>query len=657
MAGKSSKQQLIELGFKVQTENLEKQLEGSEEAVNRAIDRMLKKVQTFEKAFELINIDPSKLIDGDNFDEVFRNFQKKLTELGKIHSATFKVMQNDVIEYERAIGGALQEVGKIQNGDIIEDQLNASKYAKDPRSYYARNNITDPNAILAAQSARSTMVSSALGGSRTEKELLKEGNVRVLQYDNTKISKFSQENIENLDNYITDTRNSYHEDGILTQTWVDFKIDEYQRLTVSLKRITGQLADGQQFSAFVRAGQTTNNTNPNSEAANQTRLQQQYKQNIDQHIDLLKQKAKISSFASKEEINGIIAVIRSLKEEREQLGVTSESFKRLQNQRLNKARFKTSLNSSAKSEQQQQTKYLNEYNQNLQQQLRLQKELQSASSGDDRTQYIQQELKLLQDRAGELKKSINNTQKLTQAEQDYQRNLADQTSKINDKNDAAAINEAIEARKKLLKAENDIANMKSTGSSGKNYYAEQQREVEKLSQSLRDLENAQLSNGRSVSESSRYQEEANRVTREAIDYQDKLIAKQKDNGISLDNLKRKMGEAVQNIIQYNIAWQAMDRIEDVVMDSVTRIKELDDAITDIRLVTGETHEGARQMINDYADLAAELGTTTDAVIDGSLEWLRQGRTAEETAELLTQSTKLSKLGAIEASDATEKLTA
>ena len=75
---------------------------------------------------------------------------------------------------------------------------------------------------------------------------------------------------------------------------------------------------------------------------------------------------------------------------------------------------------------------------------------------------------------------------------------------------------------------------------------------------------------------------------------------------------------VQNIIQYNIAWQAMDRVEDVVMDSVTRIKELDDAITDIRLVTGETHEGARQMINDYADLAAELGTTTDAVIDGEL---------------------------------------
>lgn len=41
----------------------------------------------------------------------------------------------------------------------------------------------------------------------------------------------------------------------------------------------------------------------------------------------------------------------------------------------------------------------------------------------------------------------------------------------------------------------------------------------------------------------------------------------------------------------------------------------------------------------------------------SLEWLRQGRTAEQTTELLTQSTKLSKLGAIEASDATEKLTA
>lgn len=618
MAGKSSKQQLIELGFKVQTENLEKQLEGSEEAVNKAIDRMLKKVQTFEKAFELINIDPSKLIDGDNFDEVFRNFQKKLTELGKIHSATFKVMQNDVIEYERAIGGALQEVGKIQNGNIIENQLNASKYAKDPRSYYARNNITDPNAILAAQSARSTMVSSALGGSRTEKELLKESIVKVLQEDNSKIAKFLQENIENLDKYITNTRNSYDRDGILTQTWVDFKIDEYQRLSVGLKRITGQLADGQQFSAFVRAGQTTNNTNPNSEAANQKQLQQQYKQIVNDQIDLIKQKERMASSASKDEIDSINDTIKALEREKRQLDVTSESFKKLQDQRLNKASSKVSSNSSAKSEQQQQAQYLKEYNQNLQQQLRLQKELQSASSGDDRTQYIQQELRLLQDRSEELRQNINNTEKLTQAEQDYQQKLADQTSKVNDKNDAAAINEAIEARKKLLKAENDLANMKSTGSSGKNYYAEQQREVEKLSQSLRELENAQLSNGRSVSESSRYQEEANRVTREAIEYQDKLIAKQKDNGISLDNLKRKMSEAVQNIIQYNIAWQAMDRVEDVVMDSVTRIKELDDAITDIRLVTGETHEGARQMINDYADLAAELGTTTDAVIDGEL---------------------------------------
>ena len=332
MAGKSSKQQLIELGFKVQTENLEKQLEGSEEAVNRAIDRMLKKVQTFEKAFELINIDPSKLIDGDNFDEVFRNFQKKLTELGKIHSATFKVMQNDVIEYERAIGGALQEVGKIQNGDIIENQLNASKYAKDPRSYYSKNNITDPNAILAAQSARSTMVSSALGGSRTEKELLKEGIVRVLQEDNTKIAKFLQENIENLDKYITDTRNSYDEDGILTQTWVNFKIDEYQRLSVSLKRITGQLADGQQFSAFVRTGQTTNNTNPNSEAANQKQLQQQYKQIVNDQIDLIRQKERIASSASKDEIDSVNDTIKALEREKRQLDVTSESLKKSQDQ-------------------------------------------------------------------------------------------------------------------------------------------------------------------------------------------------------------------------------------------------------------------------------------------------------------------------------------
>ena len=62
-------------------------------------------------------------------------------------------------------------------------------------------------------------------------------------------------------------------------------------------------------------------------------------------------------------------------------------------------------------------------------------------------------------------------------------------------------------------------------------------------------------------------------------------------------------------------------------------------------------------MSDYSEIAKQLGTTTSAVADSSVEWLRQGNTIEETNELVKASTTLSVIGAMDASDATTALTA
>ena len=86
------------------------------------------------------------------------------------------------------------------------------------------------------------------------------------------------------------------------------------------------------------------------------------------------------------------------------------------------------------------------------------------------------------------------------------------------------------------------------------------------------------------------------------------------------------------------------------------MKDLDKAFTDIQMVTMDSKEQIYDLSLEYNNLAKEMGATTQEVAEGATEWLRQGKTAEETTKLLKASMTLSKVGAIESSQATELLT-
>lgn len=92
-------------------------------------------------------------------------------------------------------------------------------------------------------------------------------------------------------------------------------------------------------------------------------------------------------------------------------------------------------------------------------------------------------------------------------------------------------------------------------------------------------------------------------------------------------------------------------------NGVQYIKDLDKELTNIGMVTGQTQERLSGMAIEFNAMARELGVTTLSVAKGATEWIRQGKTAAETTELLRSSTMMSKLGNLEAADATDKLIA
>lgn len=91
-------------------------------------------------------------------------------------------------------------------------------------------------------------------------------------------------------------------------------------------------------------------------------------------------------------------------------------------------------------------------------------------------------------------------------------------------------------------------------------------------------------------------------------------------------------------------------------DITEKAKQLDQAMTNLRIVTGKNAENARTLINQYANLGKQLGATTIEVTNAASAWLRQGYDISQVNDLIKSSMYLSKLGMIDVSEATKDLT-
>lgn len=105
-----------------------------------------------------------------------------------------------------------------------------------------------------------------------------------------------------------------------------------------------------------------------------------------------------------------------------------------------------------------------------------------------------------------------------------------------------------------------------------------------------------------------------------------------------------------------LVMRGMGKLRQEIQRIVQQARELDKAMTNVRIVTNDTEGETRNLITSYAKLGKELGVTTREVTQAGVEWMRQGYEVVETNKLIKASMYLSKLGMIDSTQATKNLT-
>jgi len=114
--------------------------------------------------------------------------------------------------------------------------------------------------------------------------------------------------------------------------------------------------------------------------------------------------------------------------------------------------------------------------------------------------------------------------------------------------------------------------------------------------------------------------------------------------------------ALKKIVLWGIGTAVVYGTIRQIQKAVGYVKELNKEMTNIQIVSGASVHEIKNLAQEYNNLAIALGVTTLEVTKGSLEWIRQGKTAKETAELLRASTMMATLGNLDQAESTEYLT-
>lgn len=124
----------------------------------------------------------------------------------------------------------------------------------------------------------------------------------------------------------------------------------------------------------------------------------------------------------------------------------------------------------------------------------------------------------------------------------------------------------------------------------------------------------------------------------------------------LDSWSEGLRNSIKQTIEYatsiGLVYGALSQLK----QGIQYLSDLDKEMTAIQLVTGYTDDQVGNLSLQFNDLAKNLGATTLEVAKGSTEWFRQGKTIEETSQLMESSMMMSKLANMESAQATEYLT-
>ena len=190
------------------------------------------------------------------------------------------------------------------------------------------------------------------------------------------------------------------------------------------------------------------------------------------------------------------------------------------------------------------------------------------------------------------------------------------------------------------------------GDATEEYIKSLKEEVNYLTQRLNILEQS-MSGTEALNTATQKREQAEKEVATAIA---RSNAQSKEQLSLTQRLTKSFKGMVDNFLGGGIIYKGVELLQQGLRESITTITELNKAMTDVQMVTGDTAEQTAELAHQYSEMAKTLGATTTEIANGAAEWLRQGKSVEETNQLLEASMVLSKVGAIESSQATELLT-
>lgn len=215
-------------------------------------------------------------------------------------------------------------------------------------------------------------------------------------------------------------------------------------------------------------------------------------------------------------------------------------------------------------------------------------------------------------------------------------------------------NELVNAIKQYAKQYQTVRQLESKGQQGTQAYTDAKNALQQLTNILTTygVQVVTSSDGTTklVARQNSMADSSNKV-KTALDNANGSLVK---TDTAQNSLSQSIQSSVENFIKYQVAMEAINKITS---EFTSAIYDMNEAMTQVRMVTMDSYEDTVALADSYTKLAKQLGTTTTTVAEGADAWLRQGYSAQDAMEMLKQSTTLAVVGQLNASEATDQLTA
>ena len=180
-------------------------------------------------------------------------------------------------------------------------------------------------------------------------------------------------------------------------------------------------------------------------------------------------------------------------------------------------------------------------------------------------------------------------------------------------------NKAVEAIKQYAKQYQTVKQLESKGQQNTQAYTDAKNALQQLTNTLTTygVQVVTSSDGTTklVAQQNSMADSSNKV-KTALDNANGSLVK---TDAAQNSLSQSIQNSVENFIKYRVAMQAIYKITS---EFTSAIYDMNQAMTQVRMVTMGSYEDTVALADSYTKLAKQLGTTTTTVAEGADSWLK-----------------------------------